>query len=72
MKTPLKAGLVLLVSASVILGGALLLIQGPILEEEKGWQAAGSGSGQTATITAGAEENGGFAGLAARTVKKSG
>ncbi len=72
MKTPLKAGLVLLVSASVILGGALLLIQGPILEEEKGWQAADSGSGQTATITAGAEENGGFAGLAARTVKKSG
>jgi hypothetical protein len=71
MKTPLKAGLALLVSAAVILGGALL-IQGPILEKEKGLQAAGVGSGQRAAISAGAEENGGFAGLAARTVKKGG
>ena len=71
MKTPLKAGLALLVSAAVILGGALL-IQGPILEKEKDLQAAGVGSGQRAAISAGAEENGGFAGLAARTVKKGG
>ena len=69
MKTPLKAGLVLLVSATMILGGALL-IQGPMLEKEEGSEPAGAGPGQTAAITAGADENEGFAGLAARTVKK--
>ena len=71
MKTPLKAGLVLLVSAVVILGGALL-IRGPLLEEEKGSVPTSAGSAQPVAIAAGADENGGFAGLAARTVKKGG
>ena len=71
MKTPLKAGLVLLVPAVVILGG-VLLIRGPLLEEEKGLVPTSAGSAQPVAIAAGADENGGFAGLAARTVKKGG
>ena len=71
MKTPLKAGLVLLVPAVVILGG-VLLIRGPLLEEEKGSVPTSAGSAQPVAIAAGADENGGFAGLAARTVKKGG
>ena len=71
MKTPLKAGLVFLVSAVVILGGALL-IRGPLLVEEKGSAPTTAGSAQPAATAAGADENGGFAGLAARTVKKGG
>lgn len=71
MKTPLKVGLVLLVPAVVILGG-VLLIRGPLLEEEKGSVPTSAGSAQPVAIAAGADENGGFAGLAARTVKKGG
>ena len=71
MKPPLKVGLVLLVPAVVILGG-VLLIRGPLLEEEKGSVPTSAGSAQPVAIAAGANENGGFAGLAARTVKKGG
>jgi hypothetical protein len=71
MKTPLKVGLVLVLSAVVILGGALF-IRGPLLVEEKGSAPTTAGSAQPAATAAGANENGGFAGLAARTVKKGG
>ena len=69
MGTPLKIGLVLLAVAAAVLGGALFL-QGPTIEGGFSAEEAVAGAVERAGLTGGGGDDEGFAGMAAKTVKK--
>ena len=71
MGSPLKIGLILVALAAAV-SGSVLLLQGPTIKGESSADEAASGSGERAGLTSGAGENEGFAGMAAKTVKKDG
>ena len=71
MKNPLKAGLALLALGTAVLG-SVLLFQGPTIERESGAEPAGKGSAERAALTSEAGQDGGFASMAAKSVRKGG
>ena len=71
MGSPLKIGLILVALAAAV-SGSVLLLQGPTIKGESSADEAASGSGERAGLTSGPGENEGFAGMAAKTVKKDG
>lgn len=71
MENRLKIGLVLLAIAAAVLG-SVLFWQGPSFKAESSADETGPGALQRAGLTNDAGEEAGFAGLAAKTVKKGG
>ena len=69
MGSPLKIGLILVALVAAV-SGSVLLLQGPPIKDESSAEEAASGSGERAGLTSGPGENEGFAGMAAKTVKK--
>ena len=71
MKNPLKTGLALLALGTAVLG-SVLLFQGPTIQRESGAEPAGTESAERAALTSEAGQEGGFANMAAKTVKRGG